>query len=88
MCYSSDKLFIVWCSRACNKSSSWNSSLNTWNNFNRNRKKTELKTIFDYCKEYQMELAISLFIGYPYESLESIKNMMKRWGITITDRGK
>ena len=42
------------------------------NNYNYN----DLKNIIEYCKKYQLELKISLIVGYPHESYESIKNMV------------
>ncbi|MFX0152653.1 MAG: B12-binding domain-containing radical SAM protein, partial [Candidatus Hodarchaeota archaeon] len=36
----------------------------------------DLENIVNYCKEYEIELAIDLMVGYPYESLESVKNMI------------
>ncbi|MFX0047401.1 MAG: B12-binding domain-containing radical SAM protein [Candidatus Hermodarchaeota archaeon] len=36
----------------------------------------DLKNIINYCNEYDIELAIDSLVGYPYESLESIKNMI------------
>lgn len=42
------------------------------NNYNYN----ELRNVIEYCKKYQLELVIDLFVGYPHESNESIKNMI------------
>jgi radical SAM superfamily enzyme YgiQ (UPF0313 family) len=42
------------------------------NNYN----KKDLEKIIEYCEKYQIELSFDLFVGYPYESLESIKNMI------------
>ena len=42
------------------------------NNYNYN----DLKNVIEYCKKYQLELKISLIVGYPHESYESIKNMV------------
>jgi radical SAM superfamily enzyme YgiQ (UPF0313 family) len=36
----------------------------------------DLEKIIDYCNEYAIELAIDSLVGYPYESLESVKNMI------------
>ena len=36
----------------------------------------DLENIIDYCNEYEIELAIDSLVGYPYESLESVKNMI------------
>ncbi|MFX1575102.1 MAG: B12-binding domain-containing radical SAM protein [Promethearchaeota archaeon] len=36
----------------------------------------DLEKIIDFCREYELELAINLLVGYPYESLESVKNMI------------
>ncbi|MFX1303674.1 MAG: B12-binding domain-containing radical SAM protein [Promethearchaeota archaeon] len=36
----------------------------------------DLKNIIDYCKEYEIELVINSLVGYPYESRESVKNMI------------
>ncbi|MFX1455885.1 MAG: B12-binding domain-containing radical SAM protein [Promethearchaeota archaeon] len=37
----------------------------------------DLEKIINYCEKYQIELIIDLYIGYPYESLESIKTMIE-----------
>lgn len=36
----------------------------------------DIEKIIEYCKKYQIELAFDLLVGYPYESFESIKNMI------------
>jgi radical SAM superfamily enzyme YgiQ (UPF0313 family) len=36
----------------------------------------DLENIIDYCKEYEIELAIDLLVGYPHEKLNSVKNMI------------
>ncbi|MFX1315747.1 MAG: B12-binding domain-containing radical SAM protein [Promethearchaeota archaeon] len=36
----------------------------------------DLEKIIEYCEKYQIELIIDSYIGYPYESLESIKTMI------------
>lgn len=36
----------------------------------------DLEDIIEYCKKYEIELAISLIVGYPYESFESVKDMI------------
>ncbi|MFX1256804.1 MAG: B12-binding domain-containing radical SAM protein [Promethearchaeota archaeon] len=37
----------------------------------------DLAKIIEYCKNYEIELVIDLLTGYPYESIESTKNMLK-----------
>jgi len=36
----------------------------------------DLEKIIEYCNEYEIELTINSLVGYPYESLESVKNMI------------
>jgi radical SAM superfamily enzyme YgiQ (UPF0313 family) len=36
----------------------------------------DIEQIIECCKNYQIELSFDLFVGYPYESLDSIKNMI------------
>ncbi|MFX1345005.1 MAG: B12-binding domain-containing radical SAM protein [Promethearchaeota archaeon] len=36
----------------------------------------DLKKIVDYCKKYEIDLTIESLVGYPYESLESVKDMI------------
>ncbi|MFX0002000.1 MAG: B12-binding domain-containing radical SAM protein [Candidatus Hodarchaeota archaeon] len=36
----------------------------------------DLEKIIGYCKEYKIELVIDLIVGYPYETLDSVKNMI------------
>jgi len=36
----------------------------------------DLEKVIEYCENYQIELMIDSYVGYPYESLESIKNMI------------
>ncbi|MFX1419252.1 MAG: B12-binding domain-containing radical SAM protein [Promethearchaeota archaeon] len=36
----------------------------------------DLEKIVEYCKDYEIELAIDLLVGYPYESLESVIKMI------------
>ena len=37
----------------------------------------DLAKIIHYCKKYQIDLAIDLLVGYPFESLDSIKACLK-----------
>jgi radical SAM superfamily enzyme YgiQ (UPF0313 family) len=37
----------------------------------------DLVNIIDYCNKYEIELAIDLLVGYPYETIESINNMFE-----------
>lgn len=37
----------------------------------------DLAKIIKYCKKYQIDLAIDLLVGYPYESIDSIKTCLK-----------
>ncbi|MFX0033532.1 MAG: B12-binding domain-containing radical SAM protein [Candidatus Hodarchaeota archaeon] len=37
----------------------------------------DLEKIIEYCTNYQIELTIDSNVGYPYESFESIKNMIR-----------
>jgi len=36
----------------------------------------DLENIIEYCNKYQIQVTIDLLVGYPHESLESIKNMI------------
>ncbi|MHA1436980.1 MAG: B12-binding domain-containing radical SAM protein [Promethearchaeota archaeon] len=46
--------------------------IQTLNNYNYN----DLKKIIEYSKKYNIKLAIDLLVGFPYETLKSIKNMI------------
>ena len=37
----------------------------------------DLAKIIDYCKKYKIELAIDLLTGYPYETIDSTKEMLE-----------
>lgn len=37
----------------------------------------DLEKIIEYCEKYKIELSIDSYVGYPYESLESIKYMIE-----------
>lgn len=37
----------------------------------------DLANIIDYCNKYKIELAIDLLTGYPYETIDSTKEMLK-----------
>ncbi|MFX0038005.1 MAG: B12-binding domain-containing radical SAM protein [Promethearchaeota archaeon] len=36
----------------------------------------DLEKIIEYCKKYEIELDIDLLVGYPYETLNSVKNLI------------
>ena len=36
-----------------------------------------LEKLIEYCKNYQIELIVDSFVGYPYESIESVKRMIQ-----------
>ncbi|MHA2036070.1 MAG: B12-binding domain-containing radical SAM protein [Promethearchaeota archaeon] len=36
----------------------------------------DIEKIIEYCEKYEIELSFDLFVGYPYESLDSIKKMI------------
>ena len=37
---------------------------------------SDLENIIEYCRKYQIELEINVLVGYPHETLESVKNMI------------
>ena len=37
----------------------------------------DLLKVIEYCEKYQIDLAIDLLVGYPYESLDSIKTCLR-----------
>ena len=37
---------------------------------------SDLANVIEYCRKYQIELEIGVFVGYPYETLESVKYMI------------